>query len=162
METVSVFIETQLPTKTSFGVRVDNGESVFINARLAKKHDILEDETWGMVVLPNVGEDSDNTPWKAMTLSMTETLKPAEVTPRVEVAKLEDRIIDYFDIEGNQFPQTAPALATALGEEDLHMQQTLSRMHMTGEVAKAQVWARGTQEKASSVLWAPDVTWFSA
>jgi hypothetical protein len=161
METVGVFIETQLDTKTSFGVRVDNGESVFINARLAKKHNIVEDETWDMVVLPNVGEDNANTPWKAMTLSVEETLKVTEETPRVVVAKLEDRILEYFKVEDNQFPHTAPTLAEELGENDLHMQQTLSRMHMTGEISKAQVWARGTQEKASSVLWAPSTDWFT-
>lgn len=161
METVSVFIETQLDTKTSFGVRVDNGESVFVNARLAKRHNIMEDETWDMVVLPNVGEDSANTPWKAITLSMKETLKAAAETPRVEVAKLEDRIMALFGLEDNQYPHRASELAEELGEEDLHMQQTLSRMHMTGEVAKAQVWARGTQEKASFVLWAPSTDWFT-
>jgi hypothetical protein len=32
---------------------------------------------------------------------------------------------------------------------------------MTGEISKAQVWARGTQEKASSVLWAPSTDWFT-
>mgnify|MGYP003637927113 CR=1 FL=1 len=161
METVSVFIETQLDTKTSFGVRVDNGESVFVNARLAKRHNIMEDETWDMVVLPNVGEDSANTPWKAITLSMKETLKAAEETPRVEVAKLEDRIMKYFDVEDNQVATTAPALAAALGEEDLQMQLTLTRMHNAGEMTKAQVHAKGGQEKASFVLWAPSTDWFA-
>lgn len=160
METVSVFIETQLDTRTSFGVRVDNGESVFINARLAKKYDIVEDETRAMVVLPNVGSDSDKTPWKAMSVSMTDTPKAVEPTPRVEKAKLEDRIMELFDEENNQYPHRASELADALGEEDLQMQVTLSRMHMTGEIAKAQVWAKGSQEKASFVLWAPSTDWF--
>lgn len=162
METVSVFIETQLDTKTSFGVRVDNGESVFINARLAKKYDIVEDETRAMVVLPNVGSDGDKTPWKAMSVSMTDVLKPAEPTARVEVAKLEDRIMDHFAVEDNQYPHKASELADVLGEEDLQMQMTLTRMHTTGELAKAQVWAKGTQEKASFVLWAPETDWFAA
>lgn len=160
METVSVFIENQLDTKTSFGVRVDNGESVFINARLAKKYDIVEDETRAMVVLPNVGSDSDKTPWKAMSMSMTDTPKDMEPTPRVEKAKLEDRIMELFDEEENQYPHKASELADMLGEEDLQMQMTLSRMHMTGEIAKSQVWAKGSQEKASFVLWAPSTDWF--
>ena len=96
-----------------------------------------------------------------MTLSMKETLKATEETPRVVVAKLEDRIVEYFKVEHNQFAQTAPALAKALGEDDLHMQSTLVRMHNIGEVAKAQVWARGTQEKASTVLWALSIDWFA-
>ena len=164
MITESVYIETQLETLTTFGIRVATGEQVFINAKVARKHGIEEDQTRELTMLPNFGSAHDDTPWKAVGVSIADasTPQPVSETPRVEVAKLEDRIVDYFDIEANQFPQTAPALAAALGEDDLYMQQTLSRMHMTGEISKAQVWARGTQEKASSVLWAPDVTWFSA
>jgi hypothetical protein len=161
METVNVFIETQLGTKTSFGVRTDSGESVFVNARLVKKHGIVEDETYALVVLPNAGADSSDTPWRAMGMSMTNVAPAAVVeTPRVVVAKLEDRIIKFFDNEDNQYPHRASELADALNEEDLQMQVTLSRMHMTGEIAKAQVWAKGSQEKASFVLWAPSTDWF--
>ncbi len=161
METVNVFIETQLETMTSFGVRVDNGEGVFIPARLAKKHNIVEEETRAMVLLPNVGDDAANTPWKAMTMSMTETTKPAEETPRVEVAKLEDRIMAYFDVVDNEHAITAPALAENLGVEDLQMQLALTRMHNAGDMAKAQVHVKGGQEKASWVLWAPSADWFA-
>lgn len=162
METVDVFVETQLDTKTSFGVRIDNGESVFINARLAKKHNITEDETYTLVVLPNAGSDNPNTPWKAMGVSMTNIAPAPKETPRVVVAKLEDRIMQLFDVEDNQYPHKASELASALGEEDLQMQMTLARMHMSGEIAKAQVWAKGNQEKASFVLWAPSTDWFSS
>jgi hypothetical protein len=163
MITESVYIETQLETLTTFGIRVATGEQVFINAKVARKHGIEEDQTRELTMLPNLGFGHDDTPWKAVGVSIADasTPQPVSATPRVEAAKLEDRIVDYFDIEANQFPQTAPALAAALGEEDLYMQQTLSRMHMTGEVSKAQVWARGTQEKASSVLWAPSTDWFT-
>ena len=167
MITESVYIETQLETLTTFGIRVATGEQVFISAKVARKYGIEEDQTRELTMLPNFGSAYDDTPWKAVGVSIADASTPQPrtdeaPTPRVEVAKLEDRIVDYFDIEANQFPQTAPALAAALGEEDLYMQQTLQRMHMTSEISKAQVWARGTQEKASSVLWAPDVTWFSA
>lgn len=163
METINVFIETQLDTMTSFGVRVDNGESVFIPARLAKKHNIVEEETRAMVILPNVGEDSANTPWKAMTMSMTETTKPAEETPRVEEAKLEDRIADYFDHDDNMYPQTAPDIARALGiSDDNEVQLALSRMHNSDDMVKAQIWKQGGKDKASFVLWAPSTDWFSA
>ena len=164
MITESVYIETQLETLTTFGIRVATGEQVFISAKVARKHGIEEDQTRELTMLPNFGSAHDDTPWKAVGVSIADasTPQPISETPRVEVAKLEDRIVDYFDIEANQFPQTAPALAAALGEDDLYMQQTLQRMHMTSEISKAQVWAKGTQEKASSVLWAPDVTWFSA
>ena len=163
METVNVFIETQLDTKTSFGVRTDNGESVFVNARLVKKHNLVEEETYALVVLPNAGSDNSNTPWKAMGVSMTNTTTTpaAEETPRVEVARLEDRIMDYFDIAANEHAITAPALAENLNVEDLQMQMTLTRMHNAGEMAKAQVHCKGGQDKASWVLWAPSADWFA-
>lgn len=163
METVNVFIETQLDTKTSFGVRTDNGESVFVNARLVKKHNLVEEETYVLVVLPNAGSDNSNTPWKAMGVSMTNTTTTpaAEETPRVEVARLEDRIMDYFDIAANEHAITAPALAENLNVEDLQMQMTLTRMHNAGEMAKAQVHCKGGQDKASWVLWAPSADWFA-
>jgi hypothetical protein len=166
MITEKVYIETQLETLTTFGIRLDTGEQVFISSKIVKKHNILEEQTRELVLLPNAHNiNSGSTPWKAVGVSIADMCEmprdTADPTPRVQLAKLEDRIISYFDIEANQFPQTAPALAEALGEEDLYMQQTLSRMHMTGEISKAQVWARGTQEKASFVLWAPETSWFS-
>ena len=114
-----------------------------------------------MVLLPNSGGDNANTPWKAMGVSMTETPKPAEETPRVEEAKLEDRIIEYFNIGENEAAITAPALAANMGVEDLQMQLALTRMHNAGDMAKAQVHVKGGQEKASWVLWAPSADWFA-
>ena len=162
MITEKVYIETQLETLTTFGIRLDTGEQVFISSKIVKKHNILEEQTRELVLLTNA-HSSDSTPWKAVGVSVADALEQGSIEPtsRVQLAKLEDRIIGYFDIEANQFPHSAPALADALGEEDLHMQHTLGRMHNTGEVAKAQVFARGTQDKASVVLWAPDVSWFT-
>jgi hypothetical protein len=163
MITEKVYIETQLETLTTFGIRLDTGEQVFISSKIVKKHNILEEQTRELVILPNA-HSFDSTPWRAVGVSVADALEQGSIepTPRVQLAKLEDRIISYFDIEANQFPHSAPALADALGEEDLHMQHTLGRMHNTGEVAKAQVFAKGTQDKASVVLWAPDILWFSA
>lgn len=164
MITAQVFIEYQLDTKTSFGVRADNGERVFISSRMAKKYDLQEEDLKEFTLLPNTVSGAEDTPWKAVGLSVKEALQTAAVpeeTPRVELAKLEDRIMEHFDDEDSQYPHKASELADALGVEDLLMQTTLTRMHSVGEIAKAQVWAKGTQDKASHVLWAPDVTWFA-
>jgi hypothetical protein len=165
MITEKVYIETQLETLTTFGVRLDTGEQVFIPSKIVKKHNILEEQTRELVILPNA-HSSDSTPWRAVGVSISDTCEtPRDVdpTPRVQLAKLEDRVMDYFsEDEDKQYPHSAPALADALGVDGLHMQQTLSHMHNAGEMAKAQVFAKGTQDKASVVLWAPDVSWFSA
>ena len=161
-----VYIETQLETQTSFGVRTANGEGVFVNAKLVKKHGIQEGEIRELILLPNPMNDDNNCVWKAIGVSMAEvtpTTPAAETdTPRVAGAKLEDRIVKYFQDEENQFAHTAPALAEELDADDTEMQLTLSRMHNAGEITKAQVWKQGGKDKASFVLWAIDASWFSA
>ena len=161
MITAQVYIEHQLDTHTSFGVRVDTGERVFISSKLVKKYGIEEEELRELTLLPNAIDGKTDTPWKAIGISIKDAAENTAETPRVELAKLEDRILEYFENEDCDYPHTAPALAEALGVEDLLMQATVTRMHGTGELAKAQVFAKGTQEKASTVLWAPDITWFS-
>lgn len=154
-----VYITTRLGTDTSFGVRVDNGEQVFINAKLVRDKGLDAGDTRKLIITPNPSGKSD-TPWQAIGISIDDTA-PEKPTPRVEVAKLEDRIMDYFDVADNEHAITAPALAENMGVEDLQMQMTLTRMHNSGEMAKAQVHCKGGQEKASWVLWAPSADWFA-
>jgi len=154
-----VYITTRLDTDTSFGVRVDNGEQVFINAKLVRDKDLDAGDTRKLILTPNPSGKSD-TPWQAIGISIEDTA-PEKPTPRVEEAKLEDRIMAYFDVADNEHAITAPALAENMGVEDLQMQMTLTRMHNAGEMAKAQVHCRGGQEKASWVLWAPSADWFA-
>lgn len=154
-----VYITTRLDTDTSFGVRVDNGEQVFINAKLVRDKDLDAGDTRKLILTPNPSGKSD-TPWQAIGVSIEDTV-PEKPTPRVEEAKLEDRIMAYFDVEGNQFAHKVAMLAEELAVPESEMQLTLARMHNAGELAKAQVHAKGGQEKASFVLWAPDTDWFS-
>ena len=154
-----VYITTRLDTDTSFGVRVDNGEQVFINAKLVRDKDLDAGDTRKLILTPNPSGKSD-TPWQAIGISIEDTV-PEKPTPRVEEAKLEDRIMAYFDVADNEHAITAPALAENMGVEDLQMQMTLTRMHNAGEMAKAQVHCKGGQDKASWVLWAPSADWFA-
>lgn len=159
LNTQDVYITTRLDTDTSFGVRVDNGEQVFINSKLVRDHGFGEGETRKLILTYNSGGRGD-TPWQAIGISINDT-PPVEPTPRVEVAKLEDRIMAYFDIAANEHAITAPTLAEELKVEDLQMQMALTRMHNAGEMAKAQVHCKGNQDKASWVLWAPSAEWFA-
>ena len=154
-----VYITTRLDTDTSFGVPFDNGEQVFINAKLVRDKDLDAGDTRKLILTPNPSGKAD-TPWQAIGISIEDTV-PEKPTPRGVIAKLEDRIMDYFDVEGNEHAITAPALAENMGVEDLQMQMTLTRMHKAGEMAKAQVHCKGGQEKASWVLWAPSADWFA-
>jgi len=171
--TCDVYIKSQLATHTGFGIRADLGEEVFINAAFMKKFDLRIDTVRKLVLAPNPNRPS--TPWQAIGMSMddagalvgelvmqaSEDDAGEEPTARVHIAKLEDRIVEMFDIESNQFASTASTLAVEMDVSEGEMQLALSRMHNAGEIAKAQVFAKGTQEKASFVLWARETTWFS-
>ena len=165
METQEVFITHQMPTGTTFGIRVDNNENVFINAKLAKKHAITEEEVRTLILIPNANNNPD-TPWQAVGVSGVHT----EPTPRVEVvgssrrvanpASLEDRIVEHFQGEDNQVASTSKVLADALEVDVMSVQTALTRMHNAGGMTKAQVHCKGGQDKASWVLWAPNTEWY--
>lgn len=142
-----------MPTGTAFGVRVDNGEKVFINSKLAKKHTVAEEQVRTLTLIPNTKVD---TPWQAVGVSAN----AEEPTPRVEVANLEDRIEEYFQEEANQVASTSKVLADALDVDVVSVQTALIRMHNAGEMTKAQVHCKGGQDKASWVLWAPNTDWY--
>ena len=142
-----------MPTGTAFVVRVDNGEKVFINSKLAKKHTVAEEQVRTLTLIPNTKVD---TPWQAVGVSAN----VEEPTPRVEVANLEDRIEEYFQEEANQVASTSKVLADALDVDVVSVQTALIRMHNAGEMTKAQVHCKGGQDKASWVLWAPNTDWY--
>jgi len=159
--TCEVYIKSQIQTGIGFGIRIDLGEEVFINAGFMSKFNIEVDTVRKLVLAPNPSKPS--TPWQAIGVSMSDAGgEPVEApTPRVDEAKLEDRIMAYFDIGYNQAAITAPALAENMGATEAEMQLALSRMHNAGEMAKAQVHCKGGQDKASWVLWSPSADWFS-
>ena len=153
MESQEVFIVHQMPTGTAFGVRVDNGEKVFINSKLAKKHTVAEEQVRTLTLIPNTKID---TPWQAVGVGANHT----ETTPRVEIANLEDRIVEHFKEEANQVASTSKVLADALDVDVVSVQTALIRMHNAGEMTKAQVHCKGGQDKASWVLWSPNTDWY--
>jgi hypothetical protein len=78
MITEAVYIETQLETLTSFGIRVSTGEQVFIAARVARKYGIEEDQTRELTMLPNFADNRPETPWKAVGASVADAARMAE------------------------------------------------------------------------------------
>ena len=161
LTSAEIYMESCLPSGSSFGTRVDTGEQVFINARLTRKFGVEEGQLRKFTIVPNDPSRINSTPWRALGISLEDTGPVVEDTPRVEEAKLEDRIIKMFEAEANQFAHTAVMLAEELGATEADIQLALSRMHNAGEMAKAQVHSKGGQDRASFVLWARDTTWFA-
>lgn len=162
METTNVFLEHQLETGTSFGIRADNSDKVFIPARLVKKYDLEEENVYPLVLMPST--DKPDVPWRAVSMSVdaaiTQTTSKPEA-PQMRPQTLPEAILEYFAVEETAYAQTAPEIAKALDKDPRDVQLALTRMHNNGDVIKAQVTGHGRQERASKVLWATDASWFS-
>tara|TARA_R110001592_G_scaffold332434_1_gene615821 strand:+ start:555 stop:1088 length:534 start_codon:yes stop_codon:yes gene_type:complete len=157
MESQEVFIVHQMPTGTAFGVRVDNGEKVFINSKLAKKHTVAEEQVRTLILIPNTKID---TPWQAVGISGIDSSHFEKPTPRVNTIDLEDRIVKYFREDENMHAIDAEKLAEALDVDVISMQKTLEYMHTAGEIKRAEVHCESGQHTPDWVLWSPHNEWF--
>ena len=83
-----------------------------------------------------------------------------EETPRVVVAKMEDRILSLLSETDNQFAHRATEIASKLDADNDEVQLALGKLHRDGEIWEAKVSRLGTQKKASYCLWALDDDWF--
>tara|TARA_R110000796_G_scaffold229834_1_gene347303 strand:+ start:298 stop:837 length:540 start_codon:yes stop_codon:yes gene_type:complete len=159
LESQEVFITHQMPTGTTFGIRVDNNENVFINAKLAKKHAITEEEVRTLILIPNANNNLD-TPWQAVGISAIDISHFEKPTPRVNTIDLEDRIVKYFREDENMHAIDAEKLAEALDVDVISMQKTLKYMHTAGEIKRAEVHCESGQHAPDWVLWSPHTEWF--
>ena len=83
-----------------------------------------------------------------------------EETPRVVVAKMEDRILTLLSEADNQFAHRASEIASKLDASNDEVQSALGKLHRDGEIWEAKIERRGSQKKASYCLWALDDDWF--
>jgi len=84
-----------------------------------------------------------------------------EPSSKVQQATLEDRIMDLMRDEEHSYPHRVGELASKLTTDAASVQLALQRMHNAGEIWEAKIERKGTQTKASYVLWALDDEWFA-
>ena len=155
-----VYITTRLDTDTSFGVRVDNGEQVFINAKLVRDKDLDAGDTRKLILTPNPSGKSD-TPWQAIGISIEDTV-PEKPTPRVEEAKLEDRIMDLLSMwRTMSMPSPLRHWPRTWVSPKPRCSWPLVACTTLGRWPRRRSIAKGGQDKASWVLWAPSADWFA-
>lgn len=152
--TVTIYCNKLLPNDVAFGINVDNGEDVFIHPSVVRNHGIEEGMEAEMVIMPNKPDKVHQTPWQAVRL-VNNTLRREEAVPE---ATWEERVMDIFT--KHDFPRTTAELAADLNTETTHVAKVLERMHHNCKLAKAKVYASGTQDAASFCMWAPKADWF--
>jgi hypothetical protein len=145
-----------------FAVSTD-GESCFVGKNYILQNDLKEGDFFTARVAPNAGHHIENTPHKVIgNVSLFDGETPfAEASPKVKQAALEDRIMALMRVEEHAYPHKVGELASKLTADAQAVQLALQRMHNAGEVWEAKIERKGTQTKASYVLWALDDEWFA-
>ena len=144
IQTEQLTIVNIIPTGTGFGVTSD-GTSVFVPPRVITAANAEIGDVFSASLVNNDFNPSGRTPLMAVRLQRAE--QPQEAT------RLRDLIIELLRHECMTSAEIGEALGTdAIGAKDL-----LKSMWDKGEIAKAMVYASGTQKRASLVMWALNV-----
>jgi hypothetical protein len=170
LNTLKIYVQHVLVDKRcGFGVDIDQGERVFIPPNLVNKYGLAEGTLAQMRVIPNSSRMINSTKYQVVGVvaeSVTHSVDTfddddeEEETPRVVVAKMEDRILSLLSETDNQFAHRATEIASKLGADNDEVQLALGKLHRDGEIWEAKVSRLGTQKKASYCLWALDDDWF--
>lgn len=146
-----------------FAVTTD-GESCFVGRNYIENTNLQEGDFFTARVAPNQNNHKANTPYKVVgKVAVLDGLDPFDETPspRVQQATLEDRITALMRDEEHSYPHRVGELASKLTSDTAAVQLALQRMHTAGEIWEAKIERKGTQTKASYVLWALDDEWFA-
>lgn len=168
LHTLKIYVQHVLVGKRcGFGVDIDQGERVFIPPNLVNKYDLAEGTLAQMRVIPNTSRMANATKYQVVGViaeSVTHSVDAGEAyeeeTPRVVVAKMEDRILTLLSEADNQFAHRASEIASKLDASNDEVQSALGKLHRDGEIWEAKISRLGSQKKASYCIWALDDDWF--
>lgn len=148
METAQIYCSNVLPTKTAFGIRADTGEQVFIPSTVTNATNLEINEVVQAVMVPNKLH-ADKTPWFAISIER-------DITP--EQGSLDDRMLSY--LTSTAYASTSE-IAHEFSTDATTASNALNRLFRRGKLAKAEVYSRPGQERATTCLWATEAGRFT-
>ena len=149
-QTEQLTIVNIIPSGSGFGVTSD-GTSVFVPPRVISAANADIGDVFTANLIQNDLNPSGRTPFLAVRLERA--VQPQEVAEANPVG-YRDRIIEVLSGEGYA---TSAEIGEALGTDAIGAKDVLKSMWEKGEIAKAMVYANGTQKRASLVMWALNV-----
>jgi translation initiation factor IF-1 len=156
MQEAQLYITRVLETGSGFGARTDDGSHAFIPAKLVMASKIVEGDIVEVKLIPNAHQNNrgNAAPWLAVYAA-----KPADESSPVSapVETIDDRALGVLQDIGYG---TTAEIANDLGVDTVIASNALSRLFKTGRAAKAEVYARPDQDRASFCMWAKDVAHF--
>lgn len=160
MQTADIYCLRVHPDGFGFGARTDTGEQVYMPHSVVKGAGIVEDEIVTCSLIVNSHPSGDKTPWVAIRV---ERRAPAP-TPVEKVIQpmetIEERVLQLVQEQGMiTTAEVAQEFPTRLDATTAY--NLMLRLFTAGKLAKADVYARPDQGRASFCLWATDVKVFS-
>ena len=147
VKTEQLTIVNIIPSGTGFGVTSDN-TSVFVPPRVITAANAEIGDVFSASLVANDFNPSGRTPLMAVRLQRAE--QPQEAAEDNPVG-YRDRIIEVLSGEGYA---TSAEIGEALGMDAIGAKNILKGMWEKGEIAKALIYARADQKRATHVLWA--------
>jgi len=156
---------------TTFGVRVDTGESVYVSPRLSEQSNAQLDDICTGILVRNTQHNADRTPWVAAYVEKARPAKevfqeilgemhpePVEEAPRERSwDELADEIIAFLSTPEVSYCETSD-ISEAIDMETRKLSNVLEHMHNHGRICKAEVRQKADQERVSMALWSIDMS----
>ena len=150
-----IHIVTIIETGTGFGVHSETGENVFIPASVVNGARLQEGELVGAVLVPNMAEMRDKTPWRAVRVPR----EGVELAPLPDVltghnvlsgASLDMQAFNCLDLALSEY-RTTDEVATELNMPKKQVGNALQRLFNAGRISRAEVHHRvGQSARLSS------------
>ena len=156
MEITNIFITHLLDSGCGFAARIDTGEQVFVPASVVRASKANDGDIGSAKLIPNTHPNNAGTPWVAVFVAVQPQDEPAPAPVRPEPT-LDDRVFDAVCGLGYA---TTSEVAKEVKADIALTHNALLRLFGKGRMAKADVYARPDQERASFCMWAEDVTHF--
>lgn len=160
-------IERMLETSTAFATRSDNGQKVYVRSAIARLAGVQTGNDVSMLIVPNKNSGlHQDCPWFALRIErLSDSSDSVDIKKIFERGSLEPKpthkrdlfseATDFLSVSG---PSSTGQIANALGVPTNIVRPYLMAMNDRGEIAKADVYARGkNQSRASFSLWAVNI-----
>lgn len=149
------------PRGFSFAVTLDAGEQVFIPPHLTTGLDLQNGQTVSTQLVPNPKSDQrDNTPWLAVSIDMEQKSEPAPEADAAQQDSISARDQRVYEVICENAYVTAAEIAEKIDMDAKTAGNSANRLFNAGKIAKADVYNRAGQQRASMTLWAESASDF--
>ena len=158
----SITITNMHPRGFAFGV-TDDGGQIFIPPHIATEQEIDSgDKIEALLTINPSASQRERTPWLAVRLypNGVEVTPPSQSSAPSEVESVSDRDEAIFNLICESEYMTSAELAEHSGFDSKTAGNSALRLFNAGRIAKADVYNRVGQARASFTLWAENANKF--